>query len=72
MTDKITVITQTTAERQAEMVQLYNDCIPYLLQGYTLRQAVGEVKGLKNLPNSRLAWFRDLKQYAYEQGYRGY
>ena len=70
--DKITVISQTTAEREAEIKQLYEDCIPYLLQGLTLRQAVAKARNLKNPPNNRLAWFRDLRYYAWEQGYRGY
>ena len=72
MTDKIKVITQTTQERYEEIVQLYEDCRPYLLQGLTLRQAVSKVKGMKNPPSPNLAWFRDLRQYAWEHGYKGW
>ena len=72
MSDKITVIEQTTAERQAELEQLYLDCLPYLHQGKSLRQAVKIVRNMKSPPPSNLAWFRDLKRYAFEQGYNGY
>ena len=72
MTGKIKVIEQTTAEREAEKIQLWRDCQPYLQQGYTLRQSVMRVKGMRNLPSSKLAWFRDLRQYAWEHGYKGW
>lgn len=69
--DKITVITQTTAEREQEKIELWEKCQPYIKEGYTLRKAVAKVKGTKLPPSSRLAWFRDLRRYAWSQGYKG-
>ena len=70
--DKITVISQTTAERKQEMLDLYNDCKSYLDNGYTLRKAVQKVQGTKHTSFTRCAWYRDLLHYAKSKGYEGY
>lgn len=72
MTSKIKVIEQTTAEREAEKIQLWEDCQPYLNEGLTLRQSVMQVKGMRNLPTPKLAWFRELREYAWDNGYKGW
>lgn len=69
--DKITVIEQTTAERKAELLQLYEDCRPYLDDGLTLRKAVQQVKGTNHHTFTRCAWYRDLLHYARSKGYEG-
>lgn len=70
--DKITVIEQTTAERKAEMLQLYEDCQPYLNKGLTLRQAVQKVQNSNHTSFTRCAWYRELLKYAKSKGYEGY
>ena len=65
----ITVITQSTRERDEETKQLFQDCIPYLEQGYSLHQAVRTIKGITHHSISQRAWYKDLKKYAASQGY---
>ena len=67
MTDKIKVISQTTAEREQETVEFFKEVEPLLQEGYTLREAVWELKHQHG--NPRRAWYRDLRNYAEEQGY---
>ena len=61
----IKVITQTTAERKAETARLYEACRPYLEQGYSICKAAWKVTGTK--PHCRVAWYRDLREYAKTQ-----
>ena len=69
--DKITVVEQTTAERKAELLELFDKCKPLLIRGYSLRMAVQKAKDIKHV-NTKLAWYRDLKEIAIEQGYGDY
>ena len=63
----IKVITQTTTERKAETRRLYEACLPYLEQGYSIFKAAWKVTGTK--PHCRVAWYRDLREYAKTQEY---
>ena len=63
----IKVITQTTTERKAETRRLYEACRPYLEQGYSIFKAAWKVTGTK--PHCRVAWYRDLREYAKTQEY---
>jgi len=65
----IKVISQTTAERNAETKKLFEECKPYLDDGLSLNQAVQKAKGIEHHAVSRRAWFRELREYAEEQGY---
>ena len=61
----ITVITQTTAEREQEIRDIYQQCQPYLDQGMSLTKAVKQIG--YTYGNQR--WVRDLLKYAESQGY---
>ena len=67
----IKVISQTTSEREAETIELYNDCLPYLEQGYSLHKAAWEVTGTQPT-NTRSGWYKALIDYAISQGYDYY
>ena len=68
----ITVISQTTAERNEETKALFEQIRPLLDDGYSYMTAcvmVGKCKG--GLKNSyyNFGWFKDLKAYGESQGY---
>ena len=65
----IKVIQQSTAERKKETEELWEQCKPLLEEGLSLNQAVQKVKGIKHHAVSRRAWYRELQNYAKEQGY---
>ena len=67
----IRVISQTTAEREEEMKQLFNDCKPLMDKGDTLGKAVRKVLKLNHNTFYAQRWFKDLRDYAESQGYRG-
>lgn len=63
----ITVIEMNTAERKAETQELYQLVKPYLDKGYSLRQAVIQVKDIYNKTNlTQYAWYRELREYVKE------
>ena len=64
----INVISQSTAERKAETVALFEACKPYLDRGMSLRKAVYESSG-RRVSNVTNGWFRELIDYAKTQGY---
>jgi hypothetical protein len=64
----IRVITQTTAERNQETRELFQQVKPYLDKGYGLWSAVREIKGTPP-SNPYGGWYKDLKNYAIAQGY---
>ena len=68
----ITVIEQSTSERQAETRELFEQIQPLLDEGYGYMSAcvaVGRCKApLKNNYYTG-GWFRDLKTYGESQGY---
>lgn len=68
----ITVIEQTTKDRNNETKELFEKIKPLLDQGYSYMTAcvmVGRCK--KSLRNQyyNYAWFKDLKRYGESQGY---
>lgn len=68
--DGITVITQTTAERKQETIDLFEQIRPYLDQGMIYSQAIRIVKKLPPHANRHgQAWYRDLVEYGESQGY---
>lgn len=72
MTDSITVISQTTAERKQETIELFNKIKPILDKGGIYSRACKEVLGLTYAPSciNGLTWFRDVVAYGESQGYR--
>ena len=66
----IKVISQTTAERDQETMELFHECKPYLDNGYSLSHAVMEIKGIKHGFQGR-KWFKELRKYAKKEGYDG-
>ena len=64
----INVISQTTAERQQETAELFEQCRPYLEKGMSLRKAVHQGTNRK-VSNTKNGWFAELKEYAETQGY---
>lgn len=67
----ITVISQNTQERENETKQLFEKCKPYLDRGETLSNAVQKVENRKHNKFNNQAWFKELRKYAYQQGYKG-
>ena len=63
----INVISQTTAERKEEIIQLYEKVKPYLDDGVGLWTAVKTVRGKAFSTN--VAWYRELRMYCRKQGY---
>ena len=68
----ITVITQTTEERNQETKELFESIRPLLDEGYTYRDAVKAVGriGENSNPNIRCSWFHHLIKYGESQGYK--
>ena len=67
----ITVISQTTTERQQETIELFQKCKPYLDKGETLSNAVQKVLQRHHNRFYNQAWYKELREYAYSQGYIG-
>jgi len=68
----ITVIEQTTSERQAETAYLFKTIKPLLDNGYSYMGAlvkIGKVPHKYRHSYYNQAWFRDLKEYGEQQGY---
>lgn len=66
----INVISQTTSERNKETQELFEQCKPYLDDGYSLSHALIIVKELTYSTGfQNRAWFKELRQYAKTQGY---
>ena len=63
----IKVISQTTAERNQETQELFQECKPLLDKGFTIGQAVKKVLGLKHNNFYNRAWFKEVKNYAKQQ-----
>ena len=68
-TDGITVISQSTIERNHETMELFNLCRPYLDEGYSLSYTVMKLKNYSHRSFTRMRWYKDLKNYAQKQGY---
>ena len=66
----ITVISQTTEERNQETRLLFNQIRPYLDKGYNYTSALKRIGRLGTHHKVyQTAWFRDLKEYGATQGY---
>ena len=68
----ITIVEQTTAERQAETKALFDAIRPLLDDGYSYMgalQHIGRVSANTKNNSYQKAWFRDLKEYGESQGY---
>lgn len=63
----ITVIQQTTAERNKETRELFERIKPLIDDGYSFRQAL--IKLGYRVSNTRNGWYKDLVDYAQTQGY---
>ena len=68
----ITVIEQTTAERQEETKQLFEQIKPLLDEGYSYMTAcimIGKCEHKTRTVQYSRSWFSDLKEYGETQGY---
>ena len=66
----ITVISQTTAEREAETIKLFNQIKPLLDNGYSYSRAVREVCNIPPRTNmASSSWYKSLIRYGETQGY---
>lgn len=61
------IIERNTAERKEDIKELFEECRPLLEEGLSLRKAVMKIKDKESV-NTRLAWYRELKQMAIEEG----
>lgn len=67
----ITVIEQSTTERQEETEKLFQEIKPYLDEGFgfhTSLEKIGRINKNTRL-NRKNGWFRDLVEYGESQGY---
>ena len=69
----ITVISQTTSERNEETRQLFEQIQPLLDEGYGYMSALVQIgrvtKSESKCGYYRHAWFRELRAYGESQGY---
>ena len=68
----ITVISQTTSERNEETRQLFETIRPLLDKGYSYMGAcihIGRVPSNTRNSYYKRQWFRDLREYGESQGY---
>ena len=67
----IRVITQTTAERNQETQELFQQCKPYLDEGKGFYESCRIVR---NIPSTSCfgnrSWYKRFKSYAISQGYK--
>ena len=66
----ITVIEQSTSERERETVELWRQVEPLVEDGMTLAHACQRVKGTSHANFYNQGWFRDLRAYGESRGYR--
>ena len=69
----ITVISQTTAEREEETRLLFEQIRPLLDEGYGYNSAlikIGRIPRGSRTGYYAQGWFKDLKEYGESQGYK--
>lgn len=67
-TKEAKIIERNTAEREEDIKKLFEECKPLLEEGLSLRKAVMKIKGKESV-NTRLAWYRELKQMTIDEGF---
>lgn len=66
----ITIVSQSTKERNKETKELFNQIKPLLDKGMIYSKAIKIVKGLpEDYSLTRRAWYHDLLNYGESQGY---
>ena len=64
------VISQSTKEREQEIIDLFNKAKPYLDDGCSYRLALQKVLGKKPTCNfSNRGWYKEFMRYADAHGY---
>ena len=64
------VISQSTKEREQEIIDLFNKAKPHLDDGCSYRLAIMKVLGKEPTCNfSNRGWYRDFMEYADAHGY---
>lgn len=65
----ITVISQDTAERKKETIELFDKIRPLLDDGYSYTTALRKIGRIRHSRVFQRGWFRDLIDYGATQGY---
>lgn len=66
----IKVIEQSTSEREQEIKDIFNEIKPLLDSGVAFTKAVMKYKGYNHYGFQNLKWYKELRSYAVEQGYK--
>ena len=65
----ITVVSQSTKEREDEIKELFGKMKPLLLEGKSFNQALCIVMGTNNQAYTSRRWYRDLLEYGEKEGF---
>ena len=64
----IGVIERTSSDVDNETRELFEEIEPLIQQGHSICNAVKTVKNVSSV-NTKLGWYRRIKEYAIQQGY---